>query len=282
MKNHNQKIYSAKSIYRHSLGEILKDMLQEAVSSKELTWQLFLRDYKARYKQSLVGWLWIFLMPIITMATFLALNVSGIIKIGNIPVPYPIYGLLGFSLWQIFSNGWLLLSGSIVSAGTLVSQINFPRVSLVVSYMGQVLMDFLIRLVLVLIVYLIYGLSPSIWIIIFPLFLLPLILLTLGLSFISSLLNVIMRDTKDIIGVVLNFLLFLMPIMYVIPEKGLIAKINQYNPIFFLVTTPRDIIVSGAIEYPKEYFLSSLLALFIFILGWYIFYISQPKIAERI
>jgi len=276
------KIYSSASIYQQGLPKIFKEMINNIVSSRSLTWQFFLRDFKARYKQSLLGWAWIFLMPIITMGTFLLLNISGVIRIGEIPVPYPIFGLLGFSLWQIFSNGWLVLTSSYTAGGSLITQISFPREALIISALGQIIVDFLIRLFLVLIVYLIYGLSPSVWLLLFPFFVLPLFFLTLGLGFLSTIMQVVFRDTKNFIGVGMDFFLFLMPIMYTIPEKGFLAKFNKYNPIYFLVNTPREIIISGKINYPFEYILSVILTVILVLFGWFIFYIVQPKLSERI
>jgi lipopolysaccharide transport system permease protein len=281
MKQQEIKIYTANNIYKQGFLSIFRGMIKNIIDSRELIWRLCVRDFSARYKQSLLGWAWIFLMPIVTMGTFLLLNISGVIRIGQIPVPYPIFGLLGFSLWQALSNGWAVLTVSVTSASSLVRDINFPKETLIFSSIGQIIVDFLIRLVLVLIVYLLYGLTPSFWILLFPLYVLPIFLLTLGLGFLTSLMNVIVRDTLSFINVGMNFFLFLMPIMYTMPEKGFLAQINKYNPIFFLINTPRDLIISGSIKYPTEFFISLLITVIIFLIGWFIFYISQSKIAER-
>lgn len=275
-------VYSANYFYKKSKILIFKEMVKNIKKNRELIYQLFLRNFKAKYKQSLLGWAWLFLMPVVTMGTFLLLNISGVIRIGTIPVPYPIFGLLGFTIWQVFANGWLVLTNSIASAGALVSQINFPKETLVISALGQVMVDFIIRLGLVLIIYLIYGLSPSFWFILVPLYILPLFLLTLGLGFLTSVFNVIIRDTKSFLDVGLGFFLFLMPIMYTMPEKGFLAQVNKYNPIFFLVNAPRDMMISGSLKYPLEFMLASILSIFIFLIGWFVFYITESKLAERI
>lgn len=275
-------IYTPQSPYKQGLGNIIRGIVRNIISSRELIWQLFLRNLKARYKQSLLGWSWIFLMPIITMGTFLLLNISGIIKIGEIPVPYPIFGLLSFSLWQIFSNGLPVLARAISAGGSLITQINFPREALLFADIASVMVDFLIRLGLVLIVYLFYGLSPSIWILLLPFYLLPILCLTLGLGFLTAILDVLVRDTKNFIDVGMGFLIFLMPIMYTMPEKGILAKVNQYNPIYFLVGVPRNLIIFGHVEYWQQFLISSLGALLIFFIGWFVFYLVQPKLAERI
>lgn len=282
MKKTEVKVYSPNNIYQKGLLSIFKGMLVNIFEARELIWQLFLRNLKAKYKQSLLGWTWLFLMPMVTMGTFLLLNISGVIRIGEIPVPYPIFGLLGFSLWQLFSNGWSVLTRSVVAAGVLVTQINFPKEALIFSAIGQAIVDFLIRLVLVLIVYLLYGLTPSIWILLFPLYMMPIFFLTLGFGFLTSFLNVVTRDVQNFLDVGIGFLLFLMPIMYTMPEKGFLAQVNKYNPVFFLIDVPREIIISGTFSYPLEFFLSSLLALAVFLIGWFMFYVTQAKLAERI
>jgi lipopolysaccharide transport system permease protein len=180
------------------------------------------------------------------------------------------------------SNGWSLITGSVAATGNLVAQINFPKEALVIATFGQIVIDFLIRLLLVLAVYLIYGLSPSFLILLFPLYVLPLFLLTLGLGYITALLKVIAHDIQSFLDVGLSFFLFLMPIMYTMPEKGFLSRFNIYNPVYYLINTPRDLIITGTINNSAGFLLSSLLAVAVFIGGWFIFYIAQSKIAERV
>jgi len=276
------KIYSSDKIYQKNLFKNFKEMFFKVLDNRQLMWQFFLKDFKSRYKQSLLGWSWIFLMPLVTMGTFLLLNMSGVIKIGEIPVPYPIFGLLGFSLWQIIANGLPVLTTSISNSRRLVSQINFPKETLIFASCGKVFVDFMIRLFLVLLVYLIYFSLPSIYILLFPLLVIPLFLFVIGIGFITSILQVIIDDTKDFINMGLSFFLFLMPIMYTMPQKGILAQVNKYNPIFFLIKSIRDIMIQGKIDYPVQFIVSSFLSLVLFVAGWYIFYVSEDKLAERI
>jgi lipopolysaccharide transport system permease protein len=262
--------------------KVLPRMVRELVGAREMIWQLFLRDFKARYRQSLLGWVWIFLAPMVTMGTFLLLNVSGVIRIGEIPVPYPVFGLLGVTMWQVFSGGLGNLTGSVLAAGSLVGKINFPRDILVVSALGQTMVDLFVRWGLILGVYILYGLSPSIWFWLFPFLGLPILLLTAGLGFLTSLINVVVRDTQSIVNIGVNFFLFLMPIMYTMPEKGLLMRLNRVNPVFFLIETPRELVISGKASYLLEFAISSTVALVVFLVGWFVFYMSQPKLAERI
>lgn len=279
--NNQTRIYKPLSASEKGLFGFRLTLIKDVINARELIWRLFLRDFKARYKQSLLGWGWIFLLPLLAIGTFLILNQAGAIKIGGgIPVPYIIFGLIGISFWQIFASGLSAATGSIVTAGSFVAKIHFPREALVISAIGQTVVEFFVRMVLLLFIYIIYGLTPSPWIILSPILAIPLILLTLGLGFVTSLLNTIARDIQIFINVVMSFLIFLMPIMYNVSEDSLLFSINKFNPIFFLVSVPRDIIISGSFTHLHEFFVSSIISIIIFFFGWIIFTKAQTKITE--
>lgn len=274
--------YTPNSLYQKGLINLISTILKDLIKNKELIWRMFLRDFSARYKQSLLGWGWILLMPIFTMGTFLLLNMSGIIKIGEIDVPYPIFGLLSYSIWNIFANGLSAATVSVTGAGGLVQKINFSKDTLVFASIGQIIMDFLIRIGLVILTYFVYGKVPSGTVLLFPLLLLPLLLLTLGLGLITSLFQCISKDVLSFINLGSSFLLLLMPIMYSAYQGGILEKINKFNPLYYLVISPRDMMLYGNFSDWLPWLLSSLLAIAIFMIGWLFFYLSQSKLAERI
>lgn len=275
-------LYNSKSRYQKGIWFLFKEMFCEIYKNRELIYRLFWRNFVSRYKQSLLSWGWIFFMPFVTMSTFLALNISGVLKIGQLGVPYPIFGLLGVSIWNIFSNGLMNITMSLTLMGDLIGKINFSKSSIIFSTMGQVIIDFCIRLLLILIVFLLYFRLPSYMIFLFPIYLLPLIIFTLGVGFICSILQIIFKDTQHFINLGISFLLFLMPIMYIFPKKGLLYYFNRYNPIYYLISVPRDLIIFGKTDDLIPFLLSSLFSFGVLIIGWFIFYLSETKIAERI
>lgn len=274
--------YTSESLYKRGIFLIFRDMVNDIRSSKELIWQLFLRDFKGKYKQSLLGWLWVILSPLIAVGTFFVLNKSGVVRVGNIEAPYVLYGLIGITFWQVFSGGLTSVTASITSAGSLVQKIRFPNEVLVIASLGQALPSFMIRTFMVLLLFLFFGRLPSILFLLSPLFLVPIFLLTLGIGFITSLFNVVVRDVASLVGSVMGLILFLTPIMYALPKSGLLGKVNTYNPLFFLVAVPRDLIIYGKTEFLTQFLWSSVVSLVIFILGWFVFHISQPKLVERL
>ncbi|MEK6537823.1 MAG: ABC transporter permease [Nitrospirota bacterium] len=264
------------------IKNIIGMMFSDFRKGKELVWRLFLRDFTSRHKQSILGWLWIVLMPLMTMGTFLLLNMSGIIKIGRIDIPYPIFGLVSFSIWNIFSNGLVTTTNSVTGAGGLVQKINFSKDSLVFASFGQVVIDFLIRMGLTFGIFLLYGKMPPLNFFLFPVVLLPLAFLTLGVGMITSLLQAISKDIVSFVNLGTGFLLLLMPIMYSADQAGVLGKLNSVNPLYYLVIVPRDIMLYGEVRHLTGFILSGILGFFVFIFGWMFFYLSQTKLAERI
>lgn len=275
-------IYSSENIYRRGIRNIIRTMILDFGKSRELVWRLFLRDFTSRHKQSILGWLWIVLMPLMTMGTFLLLNMSGIIKIGRIDIPYPIFGLVSFSIWNIFSNGLVTTTNSVTGAGGLVQKINFSKDSLVFASFGQVVIDFLIRMGLTLGIFLLYGKMPSLSFFLFPVVLLPLVFLTLGVGMVTSLLQAISKDIISFVNLGTGFLLLLMPVMYSTEQMGILRKLNAINPLYYLVIVPRDIMLYGEVHHLIGFVLSAVLGFIVFAFGWMFFYLSQTKLAERI
>ncbi|MDZ7586964.1 MAG: ABC transporter permease [Patescibacteria group bacterium] len=278
----NQQIYQPAFFSQKNIFSLLPQMTRELLAARELIWRLFLRDFSAKYKQSLLGLAWIIILPLVGVSTFVVLNASGIFKAEDLTVPYVIYGLLGISLWQVFSSGWSTITNSLVSAGSFIVKINFSKEALVISSFGSALVEFFVRIILLLILFLFYGELPSFFILLLPFLILPLVLLTLGLGFITSLLNAVAKDAQTIINVLLGFFLFFMPIMYTTSPSSLIYRLNRYNPVYFLISVPRDLVLFGQTNDLIPFIYSSLMALIVFFVGWIIFYKAQSKIAEAV
>lgn len=261
---------------------IFREIYNEFKKNRWLTYQLFKRDFFALYKQSFIGVLWAFIIPLVSVGTFILLNRSGVFSIGNINVPYPIYAMLGMAFWQLFSTGLITSSNSLVKAGSMIAKINFSKKSLVIASAGQSIVSFLIQITLVIMLFIYYKIAPSTAILLIPLFMIPIMLLTLGLGFIFSLLNGIVRDIGNILSILMTFLMFLTPILYAKPSTGLLSRITNYNPLYYLTSVPRELILTGTILEWKGFLISSVISIFIFIICLIVFHLTETRVAERI
>ena len=258
------------------------EMVAELARSRELIWRLFVRDFTARYRQSVLGVSWAIIMPLAAVGTFVVLNRSGVLNIGDVDIPYPAYALLGLTIWQLFAGGLVACSNAIVAGGSMVVKINFPKETLVIAALGQALVETLVRSVLLVIVFALYRLVPAWTIVLFPLSLVPLLLLTLGLGFLLSLLNALLRDVPNIVTLATTFLLFLTPVLYPSPPSGLFSTIAEYNPLAALVTASRDLVVTGYLTQPTRFAWAGALSLLVFVVSWRVFHLTETRIAERI
>ena len=261
---------------------IFREVYDEFIKNKWLTYQLFKRDFFALYKQSFIGVLWAFIIPLVSVGTFILLNRSGIFSIGDINVPYPIYAILGMAFWQLFSTGLITSSNSLVKAGSMITKINFSKKSLVIASAGQSIVSFLIQLILVIILLIYYKIAPSTAILLIPLFMIPIMLFTLGLGFIFSLLNAIVRDIGNILSILMTFSMFLTPILYAKSSTGILARITNYNPLYYLTSVPRELVLTGTITEWKGFIISSIISIIIFIICLIVFHLTETRVAERI
>lgn len=259
---------------------IWPEMFRELYSSRELIWRLFVRDWLARYKQAALGWIWALVMPFIAIGTFVFLNRAGILNIGKTDMPYPLFALIGLAVWQLFATG--LSSGclSVVSAGSMVSKINFPLEVLVFASLAKAIFDFLIKIALVIIFFFVFRYVPSWGVIFFPLAVIPILFLTLALALILSLVNGVLRDTANIVTLLTTFVMFLTPVLY--PPEGEKMFFFKINPLSALISAPRDLIAHGYIKEPLDFFISSSLAFVLFFVSWRIFFLAKTKIPERL
>ncbi len=275
-------VYSPDKMIRTGLIASWKELFESLVRSRELIWRLFLRDFSAKYKQSILGLLWAVLNPMITVGIFVFLNKSGVFNLGKIDVPYPAFALVGLTVWALFSTGLTVSSNSIVSAGAMVTKINFAKSSLVIAAMGQSVIEFTVRLCLMIIVFIIYGVIPAWTAVFLPFAAIPVFLLTLGMGFFLSLLTGVFRDTVHVVVLFTTFLLFLMPVLYQTPDSGLFATVNAFNPLSHLIIGFRDLVFLGELSSPVGYWGSCLFSVGVFLFFWRFFQIVEPKIAERI
>ena len=97
-----------------------------------------------------------------------------------------------------------------------------------------------------------------------------------------SMLNAILRDIGNILSVLVTFLLFLTPILYVNPTTGIFSIVTTYNPLYYLVVVPRDLALTGTTSGWNSFALASALAAGIFVSCLMFFHLTETRVAERV
>jgi lipopolysaccharide transport system permease protein len=274
--------YEPDNLIKKGYLQIFREIYSEIRSNRWLIYQLFRRDFVTGYRQSLFGVLWAFIVPIVSVVAFLLLNQSGLLVLGNLSAPYPVYALLGLAIWQLFSTGIIAGSYSLVQAGYMISKINFSKKALVIASLGKTLVTFVIQLGLVFASFVLLGFVPTIWILLIPFLVIPIVLATLGLSFLFSILNGIIRDFGSLLSMLTTFVLFGTPILYSRPDIGLLSQVTTYNPLYYLISVPRDLALTGNTSEWLGFIVSSVLGITIFLFSLIVFHLTEARLAERI
>ena len=261
---------------------IWAEMAQELWSSRELAWRLFIRDFTGRYKQTLTGVAGAVIAPVASVGTFLLLSTGGVLDVGEMDVPYPVFAFLSLTIWGLFSAGVAASANAIASNAAFITKVNFPKEALIFATLGQTLVDVLIRALLMAAVFAAYRTAPAWTIVLMPLAMVPLLLLTLGVGFVTALGNALVRDVGKGVTMALTFLMLVTPVLYVAPKNDLFALITRWNILAGLVSAPRELALTGKIENPIHFFWSSFAAFLIFCIGWRLFHLSEARLAERL
>jgi lipopolysaccharide transport system permease protein len=275
----NERIYTPNCAAGWGL-KVWLGMAEEVVSSWELTWRLFLRDFSARYRQTVLGVTWAIIPPIIVVGTFVILNQTGILNVESTVVPYPVYALLGLSVWQLFAGGLTACSNAIIAGGPMVVKINFPKETLVIAAIGQTIFEFFVRLIMLAILMLIYQTAPKWTAVFFPLIVLPVVLFTLGLGLILSFISVIVRDVVGFVSLATTFLMFLTPVLYPAPPSALFARLMIANPMAGLISASRDIVFTGYLTNLSSFIWAAVASMILLLLAWRIFHLVEFKMGE--
>ena len=253
----------------------------DLVAALAITWRLFSRDVSARYRQSLLGILWAVITPLFLVAVVFVLNQADIITISGNDVPYPVFAIIGISLWGVFATGLGNATESLNSAGAVVLRANFSKSSLVLAAVGLAVFEFLVRLPVIAVICLYYGQPVGIVTSALAILtVLPLVAIALACGLIMSVVAVVFRDTSPLMSIMLNVLMLVTPVLYPIAPGTILGRFNAWNPLYFFITTSRDIFL-GRLEIPTGFWWSFLAVLFLLVIASRWFAIAQSRVVER-
>ncbi|NTW34071.1 MAG: ABC transporter permease [Bacteroidetes bacterium] len=257
-------------------------LIKNVIDSKDLIFQLFKRDFLMANKRSFLGMSWLILTPIMGIISWVLMNSTGVLKPGNVGIPYPAYVLLSTSIYGLFLSFFTGASLTL-SAGTgFILQVSFAHDVLLVKQLLHQMANFMITFVLTIIVLLFFGVVPSWQIILFPILIIPLMLLGSAIGLFTTIISVVATDIQKAITFFIGLLMYVTPVIYSSKvENVLLQKIIKWNPLTYLIGAVRDSMIYGKIEHLDRFFIASALSLVIFLIAWRFFYVSEQKVIEK-
>ena len=242
---------------------------------KFLLKQLVSRDFKTKYKRSILGMAWSFINPLLTMSVQYVVF-STIFKSNT--QNYPVYLLTGIVFFNFFNEAVNTGMISIVSNASLIKKVYVPKYIYPISKLFSSLTNFGISLIPLLLVMIVTGtkISFSILLLIFDVICFSGFIL--GMIMLLSTMMTFFQDTQFLWGVVSMIWMYLTPIFYtenIIPEKFI--EIYHLNPLYQYITFARTCIIDGVSPEPISYVLSLASAIIVLTLGIFVFKKNQDK-----
>jgi lipopolysaccharide transport system permease protein len=260
---------------------MVRQMFADLFLARELAWRLFVRDFSAQYRQSLLGYVWVLLPPLVSTAIWVFLNNQGIMKLDSTSMPYPVYVFSGTLLWEAFVAALHAPLAQVVASTSLLSKINFPREALLLAGLGQVLFDTAVRLVLLAGVLACFQVAVPATIALAPLGVLAVIGLGFMLGVLLVPLGVLYQDVGRVVSAGVGLLFFLTPVVYSPPTTWPASLLTNANPISPLLTFTRDMLVTGDFAAAGPFALISGLTACGLIVGWILYRLAMPHLIAR-
>lgn len=249
------------------------------------------RDIATVYKQTILGPLWFFIQPLFTSLIFtLVFN-----KIGGVDtaaVPAFLFNLAGVTLWNYFKEGLNSTSNTFKTNASLFGKVYFPRVIMPLSKSISELVKYGIQLLIFIVALLIYrsqgvDVSPSGWMILFPFYVLMVILLSVGLGMIFSALTTKYRDLSILISFGLGLVMYLSAVMYPLEEARRKLPeyfwIIKYNPLAHIIDDYRNLLLGiGDVINAGQLMLQLLIAVIVFLIGLLIFNKTEKTFIDTV
>ena len=217
--------------------------LKELWAKKYLIWLFIKRDITVQFKQTIFGMGWYFISPLFSM--FMYIVVFG--RIAGIPtddIRQPVFYLSGICLWEYFSECLTAVSGTFQTNANLFGKVYFPRLVSPVSVVASKLFRFSLQLGTFVIVYLLFvfkgvHLCPNWYLCLFPVLILMIQSLALGLGLIVSSLTTKYRDLTNFFGVFVSLWMYATPIVYPLSyvTNPTLHKIMLFNPMTAVIET---------------------------------------------
>ncbi len=250
-------------------------------------WQLLkiltTSGWRARYRNSVLGFAWSVLEPLSLTVVFVVVFSLLTRGIYEGPAPYPVFVLLGTVLWSLFAQGTMQGSGGIFLRSSLIKKIYFPREYITYSYVLTILVTTLVSLSVFGLLYVVYGLTPGWPALLFPVILGSLLLLVIGTSLLLASIFVRLEDLRYLWQLITTLGLFASPVIYetaVVPSRY--SFWYSLNPMVGILESAREILIFGiwpslwALAYPAT------LGLILLGVGLFAFRRGEHLFAERL
>jgi ABC-type polysaccharide/polyol phosphate export permease len=250
------------AVPRHIPGTLF---LRNLVDRRSLLFQLVRRDFEQRFVGSAIGWIWAVIQPLVLLLSW-TFAFKYVLKV-SIP-NYPFFLFAGMLPWLLFSETVQRSASSLIDQANLITKTVFPAEIVPVSVFLSSLVSHLLALALMIVAAGVWLNHISFFLFLLPVYLFVIGLLAVGIGWIVAALHVFLRDTAQVLGVILTFWFWFTPIFVTeqqFPERARFLLLA--NPLFYLVRSYRTLLLTGGMPDPRDLLIAGAWGIAAFLLG---------------
>lgn len=255
----------------------------ELFKYRSLVTNLVSKDLKVRYKNSVLGFLWSLLNPLLMMLVF-TFVFTQLINVGETIPNFPVFVLTGLLAWNWTATSVAAGTKAITDNAPLINKVYFPRMLLPISVVISQMIHYLLALPVLFVFMAIYGMKFSPWLVYLPVVIMVQAIFLIALVLILSALHVYFRDTTVLVEVALTAWFFMTPIFYrvedVVPD--LVSWMYWLNPMASIIAELHTILYYGSVPDPLFMARTLLTALILLAFGYALFQRVSKHIGEHL
>lgn len=263
-----------------------KNRIDHSVSppSKSQYWfvirELTGREIKRKYARSYLGIFWSILNPLLNMIV-MSLIFSYMFRrsIQN----YPVYYIIGQTVFSLFSEGTKSAMTAIVDNKTLILRTKLPKQTFILSRIYTALVNFLYTLIPFIGILAVYRIKPTVMMLLFIPDLILLVLFTTGVGYILATLYVFFADIKHLYGIFITILMYMSAIFYPATQlPDVMQWILAFNPLYLAIDIARYTVMYDMLPYYTEWVKLGIYGVGTFLIGCLVYHVSENQIVQVI
>lgn len=254
--------------------------LREVYTYRQMLISMVRKDLRARYRGSILGFLWTFINPLMQLVIY-SIVFPSLMKMDD--PTYPMFVFIGLLPWIFLTSSIQISTTCIVGNGNLVKKIYFPRMILPLSVVTTGAVNYLLTLIIVFIALIVSGIGLTPFVLLLPVVLVVQYLFTAGLSLALSSMYVYFRDLEHIVGIVTMAWLYLTPVLFTFKGfPGWLQVLLQFNPMTQIIEAYRNVLMYGKMPDSLGFLCVTLVSILTFFLGALIFHKLERTFAEEL